>query len=575
MLARIPYEFRVAVTGHRSIADELAVERAIERVLDRITSTLDKVDVDATPIAWTIVSPLARGADQLAAKTLLERVDARLEVVTPFPLAEYRKDFSSDGELAQFEGLLARAAAVNELACTVQFGELACDQGNGEALKALRDAAYLRAGERVVETSEVLLAIWNGRQAAGAGGTAEIVEYALERDRVVLWINAEHPEEPPRRIRAVKYAGNSSDQATIVTAEEFQLTLKQLSPGYCQQLAYFRDSALVLEDYEVEMRRTKDHLTNAAVHAGLPAAALDGVLNLIVPQFARADALALLYHRKHARGVSGVLYLAALAVTIAVGQLLFFPERLWLIIFEIAAMLVVLGLWASAGSSGWHEKWLYARYLAEQLRIAMFTGLLQSQSRHDRGDPLPFYRGPQQWLVQAVRNIVSEAGRTIPPLPLETLKRFLIEAWLEDQRRFHDRCAERQAHAAHRRHWLGFTLFGATLLMALLHFIGVGHNTRAAAWPILTPGVWITFLALVLPAWAGAVHAVSSQLELERIAERSHRMAMALDWLVHRATRATTTDDLRQTVNETAELMMVENHEWWVLLSFQGARLHV
>ncbi len=175
MLARIPYEFRVAVTGHRNIPDELAVERAIERVLDRITSTLDKVDVDATPIAWTIVSPLARGADQLAAKTLLERVDARLEVVTPFPLAEYRKDFSSDGELARFEGLLARAAAVNELACTVQFGELACDLGNGEALKALRDAAYLRAGERVVEASEVLLAIWNGRQAAGAGGTAEIV----------------------------------------------------------------------------------------------------------------------------------------------------------------------------------------------------------------------------------------------------------------------------------------------------------------------------------------------------------------------------------------------------------------
>ena len=85
MLARIPYEFRVAVTGHRSIPDELAVERAIERVLDRITSTLDKVDVDATPIAWTIVSPLARGADQLAAKTLLERVAARLEVLTPFP----------------------------------------------------------------------------------------------------------------------------------------------------------------------------------------------------------------------------------------------------------------------------------------------------------------------------------------------------------------------------------------------------------------------------------------------------------------------------------------------------------
>jgi hypothetical protein len=45
--------------------------------------------------------------------------------------------------------------------------------------------------------------------------------------------------------------------------------------------------------------------------------------------------------------------------------------------------------------------------------------------------------------------------------------------------------------------------------------------------------------------------------------------------LQQRATRATTLGELAETVNETAELMMVENHEWWVLLSFQGARLHV
>jgi len=257
------------------------------------------------------------------------------------------------------------------------------------------------------------------------------------------------------------------------------------------------------------------------------------------------------------------LYLAALAVSIAVGQVLFFPDRLWLILFEIAAMLTVLSLWFSAGSSGWHEKWLHARYLAEQLRLAMFTTLLEPASRKEsRGDPLPFYHGPEQWLAQTVRTIVYEASRAIPPLPLEALKTFLIHAWLEDQRRFHARSAERKARSAHWRHWIGFALFGATLLMALLHFVGVGHASLSAGPPVLNPGVWITFLALVLPAWAGAVHAVTSQLELERIAERSHRMAMALEWLAHRAMRATTFDDLHETVNETAELMMVENHEW-------------
>ncbi len=218
---------------------------------------------------------------------------------------------------------------------------------------------------------------------------------------------------------------------------------------------------------------------------------------------------------------------------------------------------------------------LHARYIAEQLRIATFTTLLEPESRKEKSDPLPFYRGPQQWLTQTVKAIVSAAGQTVPVLPLGALKQFLVHAWLEDQQKFHARSAKRKEKSAHRRHQIGFALFGATLLMAILHFAGVGHSAEAERAPYLNIGIWITFLALVLPAWAGAVHAITSQLELERIAERSHRMSVALEWLAHRATRATTLSELAETVNETAELMMVENHEWWVLLSFQGARLHV
>lgn len=48
-----------------------------------------------------------------------------------------------------------------------------------------------------------------------------------------------------------------------------------------------------------------------------------------------------------------------------------------------------------------------------------------------------------------------------------------------------------------------------------------------------------------------------------------------LEWVAHRVSRAATMDELAETVNEATELMMVETHEWWVLLSFQGARLHV
>ena len=127
----------------------------------------------------------------------------------------------------------------------------------------------------------------------------------------------------------------------------------------------------------------------ALAQPGLPEEAFRGILSNLVPQFARADSLALLYHRKHVREVTGILYLAELSVTISVGHVLFFPEQHWLIIFEVLAMLAILGLWMSAGSSAWHEKWLQARYLAEQLRIATFPTLLEPESRKEKAIRFP------------------------------------------------------------------------------------------------------------------------------------------------------------------------------------------
>src|SRR6266850_2059881 len=41
--------------------------------------------------------------------------------------------------------------------------------------------AFFAAGRRVVENSDILLAVWDGKPAKGKGGTADIVEYARKR----------------------------------------------------------------------------------------------------------------------------------------------------------------------------------------------------------------------------------------------------------------------------------------------------------------------------------------------------------------------------------------------------------
>jgi len=562
----LPYDLRLGVTGHRAIADGPALAAAVAALLDRIAATLD---TPSSPLACTLVSPLAQGADRLVARAALDRLHAKLEVVTPFPLATYRADFESADDRAEFEALLEHAAVVHELPGVTPGAAAA-------TISAVqrRDTAYARVGERVVDACEILIAVWNGRRAAGLGGTADIIDHALRLERLVIWIHAERPHVSPRIIRHITYATATSEEA-IVDAVALPSSARELSIGYHQQAAYFNDGSVRNEDVRTRAVGVRETFTGAARAAGVPPEALAGIFDAIVPEFVRADALALRYQRRHVWVVNGILRLAALAaVTMAVGQVLFFPEHLWLSVFEVAAMAAVFGLWWGSRGGAWHEKWLHDRYLAEQLRAAMFTVLVgpPGDARNER--TLVFYRLPKHWLIHIGHTIAQEARHRVPSIPIDSLRRVIVDGWLLDQQRFHSRKAHRKAQQAHRRHQLGFGLFAATLLMALLHMLGVGHRD-AQNLTGLDPGVWITFFALVLPVWAGAVHAITSQLELERVAERSARVSSALAGLAQRAGRALTPEELAETAREASALMLQETHAWWVLLSFQGARLHV
>jgi hypothetical protein len=50
----------------------------------------------------------------------------------------------------------------------------------------LRRDAYAHAGRYIVDHCDVLIAVWDGAPSRGRGGTAEIVQYALERNRPIL-----------------------------------------------------------------------------------------------------------------------------------------------------------------------------------------------------------------------------------------------------------------------------------------------------------------------------------------------------------------------------------------------------
>ncbi|GAA3981003.1 hypothetical protein [Thermobifida alba] len=107
------------------------------------------------------VSCLARGADQLFAEAVLD-AGGRLEVV--LPSADYRETKVKPDNRERFDRLLVRSSWVRYMS----------------HLSAGRQA-YEDANEAVIGSVDRLFAVWDGRPAAGKGGTADAVAAARAR----------------------------------------------------------------------------------------------------------------------------------------------------------------------------------------------------------------------------------------------------------------------------------------------------------------------------------------------------------------------------------------------------------
>jgi hypothetical protein len=142
----------VGITGHQNLPRHAAA--VVRGMLQQL--------VGEQPDPLTCVTSLAQGADQICAALVLKRGGSLHAVV---PCARYEKSFATARAAERFRALLAESARVE----TLPFPEPS-------------EEAFLAAGRRVVDLSDLLIAVWDGRPARGRGGTADIVAYARRRD---------------------------------------------------------------------------------------------------------------------------------------------------------------------------------------------------------------------------------------------------------------------------------------------------------------------------------------------------------------------------------------------------------
>jgi uncharacterized phage-like protein YoqJ len=159
---------KIGITGHQKL-DNPAWWYWVEQELNnRISEFLVESSNNLTG-----VSSLAVGADQIFAELIL-KVDGKLHAVAPF--SGYEKTFDAKG-LSKYKNFIERASEVEILPA-----------------KSTDQESYFAAGKRVVELSDVIIAVWNGKKAAGLGGTGDAVEYARQNNKKVIHLNPNSKE---------------------------------------------------------------------------------------------------------------------------------------------------------------------------------------------------------------------------------------------------------------------------------------------------------------------------------------------------------------------------------------------
>lgn len=183
---------KIGVTGHRFLDETNKLRGGIDTALKRI----DQVYLQK---AWTVLSSLADGADQLMVDCVLKfKSDTRLIVPLPMKVNEFTNNFLEEESRIKFHQLLHNAEEVIP-----------------PPLNWHQNEGYWEAGRYIVDHCDVLIALWDGQTAQGHGGTGDVVNMAKASKKPLVWVNC-YNNNPGKRLNEI-----SSSEQGLVTYMNF------------------------------------------------------------------------------------------------------------------------------------------------------------------------------------------------------------------------------------------------------------------------------------------------------------------------------------------------------------------
>lgn len=555
----------IGITGHRDIpaSGHASVQKAIEQIIKNISS-----ENPHTPI--TFVSPLAEGADRVAAQAAL---DCGCELVVPLPMEEetYLQDFGTEASRAEFQTLKGKASEVYTLPEPLV----------PEAYRNERSRYYAHVGAYIARYCQVLIAVWDGEQGEGVGGTAEIVKYALTGEMECLpddYVNARlgmelvdtspvyHVVVPGRlkdgpvdrslqirRLFAADYVRSSRSSG-------YRREQKKRFDKLCNDLDDCnRDVATIIAKAPPDLQLQESRILSPLRLKDLPPA-----ITSLFGYFVNTDHLAIHYQQQTMRIVFTIYALALLLVaSIGVSQT---PGM------AAPGMTVyVLALGAAYGVFLWGKrrkyqiKFLDYRALAEGLRVQIYWRLLEwvaPSRRPYRMQVADHYLRRQQnelvWICETIRMLSMPKYDDQLSANIQSIIACVVENWIHGQEKYFIKSMQRDLGRSRLFNHASIGFFVGSMI------VGAGIVYSEFVAPIYDIDTLVE-IASALAAIAALCRAVIFTMGYKEHAKQYGRMAEIFGRAVAMSENIDTPEKLTVLAEELGWEALMENADWLVL----------
>jgi len=158
---------KIGITGHRNLD-----EKFIENYKQKVFIKLKKLKKEYSEII--LYSALADGADRLIVYEAI-KLDIKFVAILPMKKDVYENDFNTISKI-EFNKLLDKAYSIVQIAHINTF---------------CKDIQYELSGHYISDNSELLFALWDGKDTGLQGGTSEIVKYHLKNEKEICHIKVD------------------------------------------------------------------------------------------------------------------------------------------------------------------------------------------------------------------------------------------------------------------------------------------------------------------------------------------------------------------------------------------------